>query len=246
MERLALDRWSSPWLRHQHVARYQWSAALATGARVLDAACGTAYGSRLMKDAGASLVTSADLSKDAFVAARRRASTKDIQMVQADVCAVPFATDSFDLYTCFETVEHVEDDRALLAEAKRVVAAGGTFLCSTPNRQLLSPGNTIHDRPANPYHVREYSIDEFRSLLEEVFDSVVLFGQTWFSHGHRDRLAKAGRLGNRYAIRWHQLRNIAGLPWEGAHRHEPRPLDDDGVPEVVIAQCRGRTRQPVS
>ncbi len=238
MERLALDRWASPWLRNQHVARYRWSAGFAKNARVLDAACGTAYGSRLMSESGASSVTSADLSMEAFAAARRGDADNALHLVRADVCAVPFETNSFDLYTCFETIEHVEADHALLEEARRVLGQDGTLLCSTPNRHLLSPGNTIEDRPANPYHVREYSIDEFRELLGSVFSSVALFGQTWFSNAHRDRLARAGALGNSYAIRLHQLRNIFGLPWEGPSRHDPRPLDDDGVPEVVIGVCR--------
>ena len=243
MERLALDRWASPWLRNQHVARYEWAAArYARGASVLDAACGSGYGSRSLEGAGAERVTSVDLSLDAFAEARRLEGADALRFVRGDAARLPVAADSCDLYTSFETIEHVDDDGGLVAEARRVLRPDGVFLCSTPNRELLSPGNTIDDRPANPYHVREYSIGEFRELLERSFDSVTLYGQTWFRAAHARRLARVGRLGNVYAVRLHQFRNIVGVLGESPARHLPVPLDDppgaDRVPEVVIAVCR--------
>ncbi len=84
---------------------------------------------------------------------------------RADAARLPARDGAFDLYVSFETLEHVDDDRSLLREAKRVLAPGGVFLCSTPNRDFLSPGLTLEDRPRNPYHVREYSIAEFEALL---------------------------------------------------------------------------------
>ena len=51
------------------------------------------------------------------------------------------------------------------------------------------------------------------------------------------RLARAGVHSNLRAVRLHQLRNIIGLPWERESRHQPRPIDGVGVPEVVIAVC---------
>lgn len=239
MERLALDRWASPWLRNQHVARYRWSGAFAAGKRVLDAACGSGYGSRILKNAGAKLVVSADLSPEAFTEAQRGNGSAELRLVRADVAALPVESASIDLYTCFETVEHVDADRALVAEAKRVLRDGGVFLCSTPNRDLLSPGHTLRDRPRNPYHVREYSLPEFKELLRSAFGSVRIHGQTWFSEGHRSRLARAARGGGTFAVRLHQLRNILGLPWERPTRHEPVELErGTGVPEVFLAVCR--------
>lgn len=240
MERLALDRFSSPWLRNQHLARYRWASSLAKDRRVLDAACGTGYGSRLMAEAGALHVTSIDISPEAALAARRSGDFGFLRFVRADATRLPLRDGAIDLYACFETIEHVEEDEALLREARRVLVPGGRFLCSTPNRDLLSPGLTIRDRPANPYHVREYSISEFRSLLARFFPRVELFGQTWFSKRHVGLLARAGERSNLLAVRLHQFRNLAGLPWEAHGRHEPTPLERpprDGAPEVVIGVC---------
>jgi SAM-dependent methyltransferase len=227
MERLALDRFSSPWLRNQHLARYRWAAGFASGLRVLDAASGTGYGSSILRDAGAVQVTSVDLATEA----------SGIAFVRADVSRLPARDGAFDLYVSFETIEHVEDDEALVREARRVLARGGRFLCSTPNRDLLSPGQALRDRPRNPYHVREYSIGEFESLLRAAFSEITLYGQTWFSERHRRLLVRAGRTSNLLSVRLHQLSNILRLPREGEGRHWPVPLPGDGVPEVVIAVC---------
>jgi len=238
MERLALDRWASPWLRHQHVTRYRWATRFAKGERVLDAACGTGYGARLMKDEGAARVTAVDVSAEAFEGLRRLGAAPGLHLARGDVTRLPAIDGTYDLYTCFETIEHVDGDEALLREARRVLREGGRFVCSTPNRELLSPGHRLDDRPENPYHVREYSIPEFRDLLESFFSEVELYGQTWFSERHRRKLARAGARSNLGAVRLHQIRNILGLPFERASRHEPCPLDRDGVPEVVIGVCR--------
>jgi SAM-dependent methyltransferase len=227
MERLALDRFASPWLRNQHLARYRWAAAFAPGRRVLDAACGTGYGSRILANAGASRVASIDVSREG----------SGPVFIRADATRLPVGDGAFDLYVSFETLEHVEDDESLLREAKRVLAPGGFFLCSTPNRDFLSPGLTLADRPRNPYHVREYSIPEFEALLARVFPRIELFGQTWFSERHRRLLHRAGRASNLLSVRLHQVSNLARLPWESEKRHWPAPLGGAGAPEVAIAVC---------
>jgi ubiquinone/menaquinone biosynthesis C-methylase UbiE len=227
MERLALDRFSSPWLRNQHLARYRWAAAFAPGRRVLDAACGTGYGSRILANAGASQIASIDVSREGSGPA----------FVRGDATRLPARDESFDLYASFETLEHVEDDESLLREARRVLAPGGVFLCSTPNRDFLSPGLTLADRPRNPYHVREYSIQEFEALLARAFPRIELYGQTWFSDRHRRLLHRAGRVSNLLSVRLHQMSNLARLPWESEKRHWPAPLGRAGAPEVAIAVC---------
>jgi SAM-dependent methyltransferase len=181
----------------------------------------------LLSAAGARHVVSVDNSGEASAT----------RLVRGDVTRLPFQEGAFDLYVSFETLEHVEDDRALVREAFRVLAPGGRFLCSTPNRDLLSPGLSLRDRPRNPYHVREYSIGELEALLASVFPKVLLYGQTWFTERHRKLLARAGGTSNLVAVRLHQLSNLARLPWESERRHWPEPLGKPGTPEVTIAIC---------
>jgi SAM-dependent methyltransferase len=51
-------------------------------------------------------------------------------MVTADLTALPFDDESFDLIVCSHVLEHVPDDRAALGELRRVLR--GTLLLQTP------------------------------------------------------------------------------------------------------------------
>lgn len=46
---------------------------------------------------------------------------------------LPFDDDSFDLVTCTEVIEHLEQYRETLREAYRVIKTGGTIVLTTPN-----------------------------------------------------------------------------------------------------------------
>lgn len=56
-----------------------------------------------------------------------------VHVVDLDRDKLPFADGEFTLVTCVETIEHLENYRALLREAFRVLRPGGIFVVSTPN-----------------------------------------------------------------------------------------------------------------
>jgi SAM-dependent methyltransferase len=60
---------------------------------------------------------------------------KDVPIWQVDLnrAALPFGEASFDLVTCSEVVEHLENYRELLREAARVLKPGGLLVVTTPN-----------------------------------------------------------------------------------------------------------------
>lgn len=234
-ERLEVHGWTPPWLRHQHEARYDWACEYGRGEVVLDAACGTGYGS--MRLAGsAKRVVSLDISMDAVIEARR--AGPDMTALVGDASRFPFDDASFGVFVSFETIEHVSDDVAYVREARRVLRNGGVFLCSTPNRVLVNPGNTITDRPFNPYHVREYSSAEFESVLRSSFSDVEVLGQSRFTARYSRALGAIGRQWKMAGVRVHQLRKLAGLPFEHRSRHEPyRPAPHEEA-EVLVAICR--------
>ena len=50
---------------------------------------------------------------------------------------LPWEAESFDLVTALDVIEHIEDDRAVLAEVRRVLRPGGTLLITVPAYQAL-------------------------------------------------------------------------------------------------------------
>jgi SAM-dependent methyltransferase len=237
-ERLTEQTWIAPWLRHEHAARYEWAAGLAAGRRVADAACGTGYGARPLLAGGALQVDGFDVSAAAVAEARRLHAGPGIRFEVADVTRLPTADCTYDLFLCFETIEHVQDDLALLREVKRVLKPDGTFVCSTPNRAVTNPGIRITGRPYNPFHVREYTRPELESLLRQVFPSVTLLGQSFHGGGYVRALNRIGGLWRMLAVRLHQSRKVLGVPWEKPERHWPTLFPKKGEPEVLVAVCR--------
>jgi 2-polyprenyl-3-methyl-5-hydroxy-6-metoxy-1,4-benzoquinol methylase len=237
-ERISLNEWLPPWVRHQHVTRYEWLVDFIKGREVIEAACGTGYGSRIMIEGGALRVDSFDLSAEAISQARRENELPGLNFEIGDVTKLPVADRSYDVYVSLETIEHIVDDRAVLREAVRALKPGGVFICSTPNRALTNPGTTIDDHPFNPHHVREYTASEFESLMGEHYRVVQLYYQTAYSARYSSLLGSVGRSLPWLGFRTHQMRKLLGIPWENARRHYPKAAPADGTPEVLIAVCK--------
>ena len=91
--------------------------------RCLDLACGTGANLRRLTDAGWSVV-GVDLSSDQLRRARAQAPD-DVELVQADATAIPFADGSFDAVACALLHTDVDDFIAVCREAYRVLKPGG-------------------------------------------------------------------------------------------------------------------------
>ena len=200
IERADLDGWMPPWVRRQSTARYRWASRYVRGRCVLDAACGTGYGSLLLRIQGAArLVIGMDLEPESVqTAAERTRKTDGVRFCRGDVLALPFDSGSFDVYVSFETIEHVPDPRRLLEEAWRILRPGGRLLLSTPNRLVTNPGLSADGRPLNPFHVREFAPEELEELLGTRWSRVELWGMSLFPAAYL-------RLLNACPAGWHRV-----------------------------------------
>lgn len=172
-------------LEQEHVTRYRFACGFARGCDVLDAACGVGYSAPLLLEAGARSYLGVDINAEAVGLAKSKYQTDPaISFAVDDVCEfrhVP--TQAFDLVVSFETIEHVPSPERFLANVKRALRPGGTFIVSTPHRLRYSPGRRLSSKPWNPYHVREWNQSEFVALLKPWFRVIDLLGQkpipTW-------------------------------------------------------------------
>lgn len=161
-------------LLNEHMSRYAFAARLARNKRVLDIACGMGYGSfELSKHAAR--VVGLDVSDEAVHSARERYQAANLEFLTAPAQQIPFDDHSFDLIVAFEVIEHLSDWEALLGQAKRLLAPGGQFIVSTPNKIFYAETRRLAG--PNPFHVHEFEFSEFHAELSRFFPSVTMFLQ---------------------------------------------------------------------
>ena len=114
------------------------------GDRVLDVACGAGLISLPLAEQGYR-VDGVDLSAGSLEVARKRVPEgADAHFHVGDATALDAADGSYDAVLLFDMLEHVEDQRGVLAEAGRVVRPGGVVLFNTFNRTPLSWLVAVH------------------------------------------------------------------------------------------------------
>lgn len=161
-------------LLNEHLGRYMFAVRLAGGKRVLDAGCGAGYGAAQLARVAASVI-GADIAADAVVFARGQYRNPNLSFEQASCTALPHPDGCFDLVVAFEVIEHLTDWRGFLQEVRRLLAPGGQFVVSTPNRLYYTESRGA--RGPNPFHIHEFDFAEFRAELGAVFPDVALFFQ---------------------------------------------------------------------
>ncbi len=167
-------------LFNEHLSRYRFAAQFAMPEMtVLDAGCGTGYGSA---EFNARAIAGVDLSPEAAAHAAAHYARANVFFAAASCAALPFAEAAFDLVVSFEVIEHLPDYRALLSEARRVLKPGGVFLVSTPNRAYYAESRA--QAGPNPFHVREFDYAEFNQILFDFFPHVEIWTQN-----HSDAIA---------------------------------------------------------
>ena len=167
-----------PWIKestiaYEHLHRYAYASTLVKKKRVLDLACGEGYGSNLLGSAAASVV-GIDIDANVISHASEKYRRENLRFLTASITAVPIQKDHcFDVIVCFEAIEHLDNQHALLAEAKRLLDPEGLLIVSTPNKPIYRE----ESQDLNPFHVKELHFAEFEELLARYFRNVKFLGQ---------------------------------------------------------------------
>jgi len=160
----------------QHVVNlsaYSWVSEQLGGNThlcILDAACGSGYGSHYLANKCHKIV-GIDNSAEAIKYCRKKYSGKNLLFLYMDCRYMGFMKKTFDAVISFETIEHIREDHRFLNEINRVMKDHGILILSTPhNRENRHP-------PLNPFHIREYSSKGLYHLLSIYFKDIRLFGR---------------------------------------------------------------------
>jgi 2-polyprenyl-3-methyl-5-hydroxy-6-metoxy-1,4-benzoquinol methylase len=129
---------------------------LKPGMVMLDAACGTGYGTDWLASHGPQ-AQGLDLSEKAVEYATHR--YPHLKFTVGSVLELPFPDNTFDAITSVETIEHVPGAEKMVSEMHRVLKPGGWWYVTTP----------VHGHCMSPYHVKEYTQAEFAELLGAKF-----------------------------------------------------------------------------
>ena len=139
------------------------AAAQRISGDVLEIGTGAGYGIEVVAPRARSFVTI-----DKLAPAPEPTQLPNVEFRQATVPPLPFTNDSFDFVISFQVIEHIKRDLELVREVKRVLRPGGKFIVTTPNAPM--------SLTRNPWHIREYTAAELRSLLGSEFSSVEALG----------------------------------------------------------------------
>lgn len=163
-ERVSGREASDNYVFQRSLLAYVYASGRVSG-RVLEIGTGSGYGVEVVAPATEHFVT-IDKHTPAMELIDAHENVEFREMTVPPL--TPLADESFDCVISFQVIEHIKRDEEFVREVWRVLKKGGTFICSTPNRPM--------SLTRNPWHVREYTAEEFATLLGGSFESVEALG----------------------------------------------------------------------
>lgn len=187
---LQLDR-EHFWRKAKRKLVLGWLDDMSPAGRVLDIGGAASLITRELKRYGSVTVVEPD---GEMVEIGRESS--EIDVLQGGFPGLP-VNGSFDLITLLDVLEHLDDDRAALAEIRRLLCPGGLFLLTVPAYMWLW---TDHDVAL--HHKRRYTRSELHALLGEAgFDVLRISYYTSFLLPVMAAQRMVGQMGLRRASR---------------------------------------------
>ena len=153
-----------------HLDRYRFACEYTEDKVVLDCAAGTGYGADLIFHLGrAAEVFGLEVDAQACEYAKTTYGADKVHYQTGSILNIPFEDEKFDVFTSFETIEHIENEEQQLSEVKRVLKKGGLYILSTPNDWQ----SNVH----NPFHVRTYTYESLTKSIGKEFKILNVYNQ---------------------------------------------------------------------
>lgn len=163
-ERVSQRDASDNYVFQRSLLAYYFAAERVEG-RVLEIGTGSGYGIEVVAPKAESFLTiDKHLPDGALIEAQPNVEFRQMRVPPLE----GIASESVDCVISFQVVEHIKNDKEFVGEVWRVLKKGGKFIVSTPNRPM--------SLTRNPWHVREYTAEEFAQLLSGNFAEVERLG----------------------------------------------------------------------
>jgi len=154
----------------KHIARYNLSLLYADKKRVLDAACGSGYGSFLVSTVATSVVA-VDIASPAIEYAKKHYASPKIDHRLGDAASIQC---DVELVVSFETIEHIQNISEFEEMIYRCLTPGGKIIYSLP----------LNEQPGfNPYHRHVFTFDTARKIFPRfaVREELIQHGINFYS-----------------------------------------------------------------
>ena len=150
-----------------HIQRYEFFASYGVGKVILDAACGSGYGSEILVQRGAKKVYGIDIDTDTIEKNKKTYPNDKITFHVLPCEEIDTLSESFDVIISFETIEHLKSPEVFFQKAQKMLKENGLFICSTPN--TLRFGGSMYTSEKNKYHLHEMDYTTFKTLFQKYF-----------------------------------------------------------------------------
>lgn len=160
-ERVSLEVQNN-YLFQRSLKAYYEAASIISG-KVLEIGTGSGYGVEIISGVATEFIT-----VDKFDTKLDFSKHPNVTFVQQNVPPLGFEVNTFDFAITFQVVEHIKDDHAFIQDICRVLKPGGKLIITTPNIKM--------SLTRNPWHIREYTVEQFQQLLKTYFTDVNAMG----------------------------------------------------------------------
>jgi SAM-dependent methyltransferase len=161
-------------LYYAHLSLYRLALPLARGADVLDAGCGSGYGSSYLAARGAASVLGIDVDPAAIDFCQRHFEAPNLCFDVLDIRrAAELGERRFDLVFSSNTLEHVPDVRRFLRAAHSLLRPSGVLVVAVP------PVTTEHQmllEMSNAHHLNIWTPAQWLHVVRQYFAAAVLLG----------------------------------------------------------------------
>lgn len=162
----------------RHIARYNLALALCSGKSVLDMACGTGYGTKLISYV-AKEVVGVDVSQEAIDTANLEFNNQNAYYYCYDVIGwcKDWREPHYNTVVCFETLEHLDGADLFVfdTQIKKMVKKGGKIIYSVPLDE---------EKGWNPHHKQIFNLEQARNIFDLDFeDEFIQVGLNFYHIG---------------------------------------------------------------
>lgn len=146
----------------KHIARYNFASQFVYG-NILDCACGSGYGSKMLAEIGE--VIGVDASQEAIDFARYYNKSESVNYIQSDI--EKFSTNmKFDSIVCIETFEHLTKGVStdMLLDFDYMLKPSGILFLTTPMLRYKDGLPYV----TNPHHINEMPRQEIMVMINMI------------------------------------------------------------------------------